>query len=75
MVPSNQSVGATRTATFYTVVRGVGSDMFTYQWGQSGRNIPGANGPVLTISNVQRRDSGQYKCVIENTDGCTVNYL
>jgi len=58
VVPSNQSVYATSTATFYAVVRSVGSDMFLYQW------TLGANGPVLTISNVQRRDAGQYRCVV-----------
>ena len=72
VVPSNQSVDATGTATFYAVVRGVYSDMFTYQWGQSRRNIPGSNGPVLTISNAQRKDAGQFRCVVENTDGRTV---
>ena len=49
VVPSNQSVDVISTATFYAVVRGVDSDMFTYQWGQGRRNIPGANGPVLKL--------------------------
>ncbi|XP_065905663.1 uncharacterized protein [Dysidea avara] len=69
VIPSSQSVDVTDTATFYAVARGVGSDMFTYQWRNGRRNIRGANGPILTISNVKRGDTGSYRCVIENKDG------
>ena len=72
MIPSSQSVDVTHTATFYAVARGVGNDMFTYQWRKGRRNIHGANGPILTISNIKRGDAGFYRCDIENKNGDTV---
>ena len=72
MTPSSQSVEVTDTATFYAVVRGVGSDKFTYQWRKGQNNIRNANGPSLMITNIKKKNAGLYRCVVENKNGDTV---
>lgn len=47
-------------------VKAGGTDPFTYQWQKDGRDIAGANGPTLSLVNLQEADSGKYRVVVGN---------
>ena len=70
-MPSSQSVEVTLTATFTTMVTGVGSDDFTYQWRHDGIIISGETEDTLIITNVMESDSGEYECIVTNQFGDT----
>ena len=70
-MPSSQSVEVTRTATFTTMVTGMGSDAFTYQWRHNGTIISGETEDTLMITNVMESDSGGYECIVTNQFGDT----
>ena len=70
-MPSSQSVTVelTFTATFTTMVTGVGSNNFTYQWRHNGTIISGETDDTLMITNVMDSDSGEYQCIVTNQFG------
>ena len=70
-MPSSQSVEVTLTATITTMVTGVGSDDFTYQWRHNGTIISGETEDTLMITNVMESDSGEYECIVTNQFGDT----
>ena len=69
--PSSQSVEVTLTATFTTMVTGVGSNNFTYQWRHNGSNITEQTSNTLMITNVMEDNSGNYDCIVTNQFGDT----
>ena len=71
VMPSSQSVEVTLTATFTTMVTGVGSNNFTYQWRHNGTIISGETEDTLIITNVMENDSGEYECIVTNQFGDT----
>ena len=71
VMPSNQSVEVTLTATFTAMVTGVGSDNFTYQWRHNGTIISGETENTLMITNVTESNSGEYECIVTNQFGDT----
>ena len=66
---SNQSVEVTRNVSFITMVTGVGSDNFTYQWRHNGTIISGETEDALMITNVMESDGGDYECIVSNQFG------
>ena len=68
-MPSSQSVEVTHTATFTTMVTGVGSDDFTYQWRHNGTVISGEANNALIITNVMENNTGMYNCTVMNQYG------
>ena len=68
-MPSSQSVEVTHNATFTTMVTGVGSNNFTYQWRHNGTIISGETGDTLIIINVTLHDTGVYSCTVMNRYG------
>ena len=70
-MPSSQSVEVTHNATFTTMVTGVGSNSFTYQWSHNGTIISGETGDTLVITNVMESDGGEYECIVDNQLGDT----
>ena len=68
-MPSSQSVEVTHNATFITMVTGVGSNNFTYQWRHNGTIISGEIGDALVITNVMESDGGEYECIVDNWFG------
>ena len=68
---SSQSVEVTHNATFTTMVTGVGSNNFTYQWRHNGTIISGETGDTLIITNVMESDGGEYECIVGNEFGDT----
>ena len=72
VMPSSQSVEVTHNATFTTMVTGVGSNIFTYQWRHNGTIISGETGDTLVITNVMESDGGNYSCIVNNQFGDTV---
>jgi len=70
-MPSSQSVEVTHNATFTTMVTGVGSNSFTYQWRHNGTIISGETGDTLVITNVMESNSGEYECIVNNRLGDT----
>ena len=69
VTPSSQSVEVTHNATFTTMVTGVGSSNFTYQWRHNGTIISGETGDTLVITNVMESNSGEYECIVTNEFG------
>ena len=70
-MPSSQSVEVTLDATFTTMVTGVGSNDFIYQWRHNGTNISGETEDTLVITNVMESNSGEYECIVDNQLGDT----
>ena len=66
---SSQSVEVTLNATFVTMVTGVGSNNFTYQWRHNGTIISGEAGDILIIANLILDDAGVYNCTVMNEYG------
>ena len=56
----------TLTAVFTTIVSGVGSGMFQYQWYHNETIISGEYGERLVITNVTESNAGKYECVVIN---------
>ena len=71
VMSSSQSVEVTHNATFTTMVTGVGSNNFTYQWRHNGTIISGETGDTLVITNVTESNSGEYECIVDNQLGNT----
>src|SRR5207247_2241051 len=46
-----------------------GSGPMTYQWWFNGQPISGANGPILTLPNVQPPTAGSYHVIVQNASG------
>ncbi len=44
-----------------------GTPPLTYQWQHSGTNLPGANGPSLTVTNLQSANVGSYALIVSNS--------
>ena len=65
-MPSSQSVEVTHNATFTTIVTGVGSNNFTYQWRHNGTVISGETGDTIIIRNAISDDVGVYNLTIMN---------
>ena len=70
-MPSSQSVEVTHNATFTTMVTGVGSNNFTYQWRHNGTIISGETNHTLVIINVMESNGGNYICAVGNQFGDT----
>ena len=70
-MPSSQSVEVTLTANFTTMVTGVGSNNFNYQWRHNGTIISGETEDTLMITNVMESNSGEYECIVTNQFGDT----
>ena len=68
-MPSSQSVEVTHNATFTTMVTGVGSNNFTYQWRYNGTIISGETGDTLILTNLVPHDTGVYSCTVMNQYG------
>ena len=71
VMPSSQSVEVTHNATFTTMVTGMRSDIFIYQWKHNGIIINEETGDTLMITDVMESDSGQYECIVTNQFGYT----
>jgi pectate lyase len=65
--PASQTANVGDGVTF-SVVAG-GTAPFNYQWQKNGSDITGANGPALTLSNVQLSDAGDYSVEVSNDAG------
>ena len=68
-MPSSQSIEVTHTANFTTMVTGVGSHRFIYQWRHNGIVISGKTENTLMITNVMESDTGMYNCTVMNQYG------
>ena len=66
---SSQRVEVTHNATFTTMVTGVGSNSFTYQWRHNGTIISGETNNTLIITNLSPYNTGEYSCTVRNQYG------
>ena len=68
---STQPIGLTASAgqTVTFAVAASGSGPLSYQWQRSGSALPNTNSPVLTLTNVQAANAGDYTVVISNSAG------
>jgi hypothetical protein len=67
--PTNQTVAVGSTATFS--VRANGMPPLFYQWSFGGTSIPGATNALLTLTNVQPLQAGNYAVLVANAGGST----
>jgi hypothetical protein len=65
--PQSQAVAVGESVTFS--VTADGAEPFTYQWTKNTTDIPGANGPTLTLNNVALSDAGIYAVRVSNFAG------
>jgi hypothetical protein len=71
--PADQSVSSDTEVSFSVVASG--TLPLGCRWQRNGTNlvdidnISGANGPMLTLGNVQTNDAGNYRVVITNSEG------
>ncbi|HEX8291143.1 MAG TPA: immunoglobulin domain-containing protein, partial [Pyrinomonadaceae bacterium] len=65
--PASQTANTGSGVTFGVVAGGTAP--FNYQWQKNGSDIAGANGPGLTLSNVQPSDAGDYSVEVSNDAG------
>jgi hypothetical protein len=65
--PQSTSVFVGGSVTF--TAQGIGSTPLTYQWLKNGAAISGANGPSLTLDNVQQTDEADYSARVRNAFG------
>jgi hypothetical protein len=65
--PQSQAVIQGQTASFFVAASGTAP--FSYQWNFNGTNIDGATNSLLTLTNVQAADAGNYSVVITNFGG------
>ena len=70
-MPSSQSVEVTHNVTFTTMVTGMRSNIFIYQWSHGGTVINGETDNILVITDVMETDSGYYECTVTNQFGYT----
>ena len=63
--PVSQSAVLGSRVTF--TVDAVSAQPLSYQWRKNGVNIPGANGPSITISFVQSTDGGNYTVAVSDS--------
>lgn len=63
--PQSRSQVAGLNSTF--VAGAGGTPPLSYQWQHAGTNIPGANGPTLTVTNVQPANVGSYTLIVSNS--------
>lgn len=64
--PKSDTVCPGTNVTFSLVAEG---DQLTYSWKNGNQEIPGANKPTYTISNVKPTDAGRYTVIISS--GCS----
>jgi hypothetical protein len=67
--PTNQTVFVNGTATFS--VTATGSLPLSYQWSFGGMDIDGATNALLTLTNVQTNQAGNYVVQVANAFGST----
>ncbi|HVM47826.1 MAG TPA: immunoglobulin domain-containing protein, partial [Candidatus Acidoferrum sp.] len=71
--PTNSWVVVTSNATLS--VSACGTAPLVYQWQHACTNLPGANNPMLLLSNVSTNDAGSYQVVITNSSGCATSLV
>jgi alpha-tubulin suppressor-like RCC1 family protein len=62
--PFSQTVA--KGANVQLHVRAVGRQPVTYQWQRDGLNIPGATAASMLLTNVQGKDVGAYRALVQN---------
>jgi alpha-tubulin suppressor-like RCC1 family protein len=67
--PASQRVAVNGSASF--AVTATGSVPFNYQWQFNGVNIAGATDPVITLSNIQAINAGNFQVLVGNDYGMT----
>lgn len=65
--PGDQSVKPGTNVSFTVVASGTAP--LSYQWRFNGTNLPGANGAVHVVEDVQPADAGQYLVMVSNVAG------
>lgn len=65
--PDNQTVGVGGTVVF--AVQAKGTAPLTFIWRRNGLILPGANGPLLVLTNVQKFQAGTYSVFVTNSRG------
>jgi hypothetical protein len=65
--PTGQSFALGGGVTLSVTAGGTGP--FSYQWQFNGVNLPGANGPSLSLTNLTATNAGAYRVIISNAVG------
>jgi Immunoglobulin domain/Regulator of chromosome condensation (RCC1) repeat len=67
--PANQAFRAGSNISFSVSANGTPS--LSYQWQFNGNNIPNATNSLLTLTNVQTGNAGNYRAIVTNAFGST----
>lgn len=54
-------------------VSATGSGTLKYQWRKNGKDLPGAAGPSLTLTNLAATDAGDYTVLVSDAGGSTLS--
>ena len=68
--PHSLTVPSGTTATFYVIAT---NTPLSYQWNFNGTNLDGATNPLLTLTNVQFDQAGNYAVLVSNPGGATLS--
>ncbi len=71
--PTNQTVVVGGSATFSTTASG--GVPLTYQWRRDATAIPGGTNTILSLTNVQLSQAGNYFVVVSNTSGVATSQV
>src|ERR1019366_10530710 len=71
--PHSQAVVQGQNAAFSVGANGTAP--FSYQWNFNGTNISGATNALLTLTNIQTTDAGDYAVVVANSAGSATSTM
>lgn len=67
----NRRVLAGANTNFFLAASGTAP--LSFQWRFNGTNIPGANQPLLSLTNIQYANAGQYSLLVSNAAGIAIS--
>ena len=71
---ANQNAKSGSTAILSVKLDGNWGSSVKYQWYKGDKKISGATLPILMLTNVQKEDAGEYRCVVQRGSGSASEY-
>jgi hypothetical protein len=71
-LPANQTVLNGQNAILTVTVAG---SSLVYEWFRNNNSIPGASGPVLSLTNVSFESAGNYIVTVTNSSGASISSM
>lgn len=67
--PQSRNASIGQNVTFTVSSSGIN----TFQWRKNNVNLPGTDGEILLLNNVQKTDAGEYDCIVTNSCGSSTS--